>query len=114
VIDAVIIVTYLAALTVVGLYVSRRQANLDDFFRARQSMAWLPVGLSLMAALDSAIDYVAYHTSIGFMWPSTFGLAATMVTGWGLSRLLAARPTEDAIRLTWRHVMRGEVAAVRS
>ena len=25
--------------------------------------------------------YVAYHSSIGFMWPSTFGLAATLVVG---------------------------------
>jgi len=54
---------------------------------------------------------VAYRTSIGFMWPSTFGLAATVVIGWTLSRLLAARPTEDAIRLTWWHVMqRGDEA----
>jgi len=43
---------------VVGVYFSRRQLNLDEYFRARQSMAWLPVGLSLMAALDSAIDYL--------------------------------------------------------
>ena len=33
-------------------------ATLDEFFLARQSMTWLPVGLSLMAALDSAIDYL--------------------------------------------------------
>jgi SSS family solute:Na+ symporter len=54
----VIVVVYLAALAAVGVYFSRRQRNLDEFFRARQSMAWLPVGLSLMAALDSAIDYL--------------------------------------------------------
>jgi SSS family solute:Na+ symporter len=57
---------------------------------------------------------VAYRTSIGFMWPSTFGLAATVVIGWTLSRLLAARPTEDAIRLTWWHVMQREDEAVGS
>src|SRR5215813_15250387 len=56
--DAVIVVVYLAALTAVGVYFSRRQRSLDDFFLAHQSMAWLPVGLSLMAALDSAIDYL--------------------------------------------------------
>src|SRR4029450_3530521 len=37
--------------------------NLDEFFRARQSMTWLPVGLSLMAALDSAIDYLMQPSS---------------------------------------------------
>src|SRR6185369_17581115 len=57
-IDAAILVAYLIMLTGVGLYFSRRQTNLDDFFRARQSMAWLPVGLSLMAALNSGIDYL--------------------------------------------------------
>jgi SSS family transporter len=56
--DVVIVVLYLAALAGVGVYFSRRQTNLDDFFLARQSMSWLPVGLSLMAALDSAIDYL--------------------------------------------------------
>jgi SSS family transporter len=54
----VIVVVYLVSLAAVGVYFSRRQRNLDEFFRARQSMAWLPVGLSLMAALDSAIDYL--------------------------------------------------------
>ena len=50
-------------LTGVGVYFSRRQTNLDEYFLARQSMAWLPVGLSLMAALDSAIDYLMQPSS---------------------------------------------------
>ena len=57
-IDVAILVAYLATLAAVGVYFSRRQTSLDDFFLARQSMSWLPVGLSLMAALDSAIDYL--------------------------------------------------------
>src|ERR1700716_991305 len=61
--DAAIIVAYLAVLTGVGVYFSRRQRNLDEYFLARQSMAWLPVGLSLMAALDSAIDYLMQPSS---------------------------------------------------
>jgi SSS family solute:Na+ symporter len=56
--DVAIIALYLGALAAVGIHFSRRQKNLDRFFLARQSMAWLPVGLSLMAALDSAIDYL--------------------------------------------------------
>src|SRR4029077_13443895 len=56
--DAAIIVVYLAVLTGVGVYFSKRQRSLDEFFLACQSMSWLPVGLSLMAALDSAIDYL--------------------------------------------------------
>ena len=57
-IDVVIVLVYLCALAGVGVYFSRRQTNLDEFFRATQSMTWLPVGLSLMAALDSAVDYL--------------------------------------------------------
>jgi SSS family transporter len=56
--DVAIIALYLGALAAVGIHFSRRQKSLDRFFLARQSMAWLPVGLSLMAALDSAIDYL--------------------------------------------------------
>jgi ABC-type Co2+ transport system permease subunit len=35
--------------------------------------------------------YVAYRTSIGFMWPSTFGLAATLICRMGTRRLCCAR-----------------------
>src|SRR5258708_39711406 len=62
-VDVMIVLVYLAALTGVGVYFSRRQANLQEFFLARQSMTWLPVGLSLMAALDSAIDYLMQPSS---------------------------------------------------
>src|SRR5262249_21308390 len=47
----------------VGVYFSRRQRSLDQFFLARQSMTWLPVGLSLMAALNSGIDYLMQPSS---------------------------------------------------
>ncbi|PYQ86892.1 MAG: hypothetical protein DMG03_06630 [Acidobacteria bacterium] len=34
---------------------------------------------------------VAYHSPIGFMWPSTFGLAATLAVGWTLAWLIPPR-----------------------
>ena len=58
-IDGLIILAYLATLTGIGVHFSRRQKNLDDFFLAGRSMGWLPIGLSLMAALNSGIDYIA-------------------------------------------------------
>jgi SSS family transporter len=61
--DVAIVLTYLAALAAVGAYFSRRQSNLDEFFLARHSMTWLPVGLSLMAALNSGIDYLMQPSS---------------------------------------------------
>ena len=48
--------------------------------------------------------YVAYHTSIGFMWPSTFGLAATLIVGAAMTAVSRTRPTPEALRLTWRNV----------
>jgi SSS family solute:Na+ symporter len=64
-------------------------------------------GATLAAGLVGTFTsyYVAYQTTIGFMWPSTFGLAATLATGWILSRMLPGRPTAAALQLTWRNVM---------
>src|SRR5262245_18722645 len=62
-IDAGILIAYLVSLTAVCIYFSRRQRSIDDFFLARQFITCLPVGLSLMAALDSAIDYLMQPSS---------------------------------------------------
>jgi hypothetical protein len=51
---------------------------------------------------------VAYHSRIGFMWPSTFGLVATIAIGWALALATPARPSAAALRLTWGEVMRGD------
>jgi SSS family solute:Na+ symporter len=57
--------------------------------------------------------YVAYQTRIGFMWPSTFGLAATVLVGVILTAVSKTRPSVEAQRLTWRAVMRSEVPQAR-
>jgi SSS family transporter len=56
--DALIILAYLLMLTLIGVYFSRRQSNLEEYFLASRSMSWLPIGMSLMAALNSGIDYI--------------------------------------------------------
>ena len=56
--DAAIIISYLLILAGIGVYFSRKQKNLEDFFLAGRSMGWVPVGMSLMAALNSGIDYL--------------------------------------------------------
>jgi SSS family transporter len=58
VVDILVVFAYLLALGAVGAYFSRRQQSLDGYLSAHRSMAWLPVGLSLMAALNSGIDYL--------------------------------------------------------
>jgi SSS family solute:Na+ symporter len=64
-------------------------------------------GPVLMAGVVGSFTsyYVAYQTNIGFMWPSTFGLAATLAAGAILSVLTRTRPTADALKLTWWAVM---------
>ncbi|MEO7155950.1 MAG: sodium/solute symporter [Vicinamibacterales bacterium] len=57
-IDWIIVGAYLAAMGGVGIYFSRRQTSLNHFLLADQRMGWLPIGLSLMAALNSGMDYL--------------------------------------------------------
>lgn len=57
-VDWVIVAVYLVAMALVGIYFSRKQTSLDQYLRAGRSMGWLPVGLSLMAALNSGMDYL--------------------------------------------------------
>ncbi len=56
--DVIVIVGYLLLLAGIGVYFSRRQTNLETFLMGGGRMSWLPVGLSLMAALNSGIDYL--------------------------------------------------------
>jgi SSS family solute:Na+ symporter len=47
--------------------------------------------------------WVAYYSGIGFLWPSTFGLAATLIVGVGATALGA--PGGRDLAFTWRSVM---------
>lgn len=57
-IDWVIIAAYLTGMAGVGIYFSRRQTSLDRYLLADRGLGWLPVGVSLMAALNSGMDYL--------------------------------------------------------
>ncbi len=74
-VDIVILVLYLGLLTGIGIYFSKRQKTLEDFFLARRGMAWFPVGLSLMAAINSGMDYLMVPSAIG-----KFGVAILFVS----------------------------------
>jgi SSS family transporter len=56
--DWVIIAAYLLMLLAIGWYHSMRQRTIKEYFLAGKHMSWLPLGLSLMAALNSGIDYL--------------------------------------------------------
>ena len=76
--DWIVVIAYLAAMAALGFYFSRRQTSLDRYLLAERNMGWLPVGLSLMAALNSGMDYL--------MQPSStirYGIVLTMgVLSW--------------------------------
>jgi SSS family transporter len=81
-----------------GIYV------LAMFSRRATSGAVLVAGL-----VGSLVSYyVAYHTTIGFLWPATFGLAATVAIGAALGAIAAhaagSLPTRGQ-HLTWYAVM---------
>jgi hypothetical protein len=76
-------------------------------FSARASSGAVLAG-GLAGALTSY--YVAYHTAIGFLWPSTFGLAATVIVGLVMTMIWPAAATAPGRLLTWRAVMSRTVA----
>ncbi len=57
--DWIILAGYLAATVLLGASFYRGQNTTWDFFLAGRSMAWMPVGLSLIATLFSANSYMA-------------------------------------------------------
>ncbi|NQT54260.1 sodium/solute symporter [bacterium] len=58
-VDWVVMGAYLAAMVGVGAAFFKGQKDTEDFFLAGRSMGWLPVGLSVVASLFSAISYIA-------------------------------------------------------
>ena len=71
------------------------------FSRRATSSAALAAGI-----LGSLTSYfVAYHSRIGFMWPSTLGFAATLAVGFVWSLVVPGRPSQRALQLTWWSVM---------
>jgi SSS family transporter len=61
-IDWVILGVYLLSMAIIGLRFSR-QDSLAKYLLADRRMGWLPVGLSLMAALNSGMDYLMQPSS---------------------------------------------------
>jgi SSS family transporter len=57
-IDWALLTIYLASLTAIGIYFSRRQSSVETFLQGDSRIGWMAVGLSLMAALNSGMDYI--------------------------------------------------------
>jgi len=69
-VDIGIIVAYMACMIGVGAYFTRRQKSASEYLLASRQIGWFAIGLSLLATLNSAVDYVigpAQILEFGFM-----------------------------------------------
>ena len=62
--DWVVLGVYLLGMVAVGASFYKNQKTTKDFFLAGRSMSWIPVGLSVVATLFSAISYMAIPSAI--------------------------------------------------
>src|SRR3954453_6486441 len=57
--DAVVLVAYLAGTTALGLYVGRRQRDAKDYFVADGAIPWWAVMFSIVASETSALTFIS-------------------------------------------------------
>src|SRR5438270_1604800 len=84
--DAVVLIAYLAGTTALGLYVGRRQKDAKDYFVADRAIPWWAVMFSIVASETSALTFIsipglAYTTDLGFL---------QVATGYLLGRIVVA------------------------
>jgi len=70
--DFIVIVAYLVGVTVLGVYVGRRQRDAKDYFVADREIPWWAVMFSIVASETSALTFIsipglAYATNLGFL-----------------------------------------------
>lgn len=85
--DFVVIVAYLVGVTLLGVYVGRRQRDAKDYFVADRAIPWWAVMFSIVASETSALTFIsipglAYTTDLGFL---------EIATGYLLGRIVVAR-----------------------
>ena len=70
--DVLVIFAYLAIVTVLGVWVGRRQRDAKDYFVAGREIAWWAVLFSVVASETSALTFIsipatAYGGNLGFL-----------------------------------------------
>src|SRR5919206_2126393 len=86
VLDAVVLLAYLAGTTALGIWVGRRQKDARDYFVADRAIPWWAVLFSIVATETSALTFIstpglAYRTNLGFL---------QIVVGYLLGRIVVA------------------------
>src|SRR6266567_8566956 len=59
VLDAIVLVAYLAGTTTLGLWVGRRQRDSNDYFIADHAIPWWAVMFSIVASETSALTFIS-------------------------------------------------------
>lgn len=75
---------------------------------SRRTTAGAALGGGLAGAVASYVT--AYHSGLSFYWPSTMGLAGSLLTGLALTVVLRTRPTQAQLGLTWSEVIARDVS----
>src|SRR3954470_17653578 len=70
--DFVVIIAYLVGITLLGIYVGRRQRDAKDYFVADREIPWWAVLFSIVASETSALTFIsipglAYVGNLGFL-----------------------------------------------
>ena len=70
--DFVVIAAYLVGVTLLGVWVGRRQRDAKDYFVADREIPWWAVMFSIVASETSALTFIsipglAYTTNLGFL-----------------------------------------------
>src|SRR5829696_8526667 len=70
--DIAVIVAYLLGVTLLGIWVGRRQRDAQDYFVAAREIPWWAVMFSIVASETSALTFIsipglAYLTNLGFL-----------------------------------------------
>lgn len=84
--DFLVIVAYLVGVTLLGVWVGRRQKDAKDYFVADREIPWWAVMFSIVASETSALTFIsipglAYTTDLGFL---------QIATGYLLGRIVVA------------------------
>jgi SSS family transporter len=82
--DVLVILAYLAATTLLGVWVGRRQRDAKDYFVAGRSIPWWAVMFSVVASETSALTFIsipglAYVGNLGFLQVSVGYLLGRVV-----------------------------------
>src|SRR5438477_3399133 len=87
--DFVVIAAYLLGVTLLGIYVGRKQRDAKDYFIAGREIPWWAVMFSVVATETSALTFIsipglAYTTNLGFLQVATGYLLGRVVVAFVL------------------------------